>query len=200
MIPALRVSSVSCAAAVALVAVSACSITKSPTAPSTTEASGAPSPAGPAPSGSGDQIDPRSISWLTPASTNVGDWPITSTVTGVTIDGDTICINHTKSGQWPLVSIDGNPPNIEGNPMIVVKRDGKWYGAGFDWFGEGRTCKHMPRDEYGRDQIRVWPLDSSWGGPGSGEEVGVLVSTPSSDRIPVRSVNERSNIVLVRFP
>ena len=100
----------------------------------------------------------------------------------------------------PLVSIDGNPPNIEGNPMIVVKREGQWYGAGFDWFGEGRTCKHMPRYEYGRNQIRVWPLDGSWDGPASGEEVGVLVSTPSSDRIPVRSVNERSNIVLGRFP
>jgi hypothetical protein len=193
-----RVYSLACAAALALVTVGACSVTKSPTSP---EDPGVPAQSEPPrPLASGDQIDPRTIEWLTPASTNVSGWAVTSTITGVSINGDDICINHTKSGQWPLVSIDGNPPNIEGNPMIVVKRDGKWYGAGFDWFGEGRTCKHMPRYEYGRDQIRVWPLDGSWPGPGSGEEVGVLVSTPSSDRIPVRSVNERSNIVLVRFP
>ena len=188
-----------CAAALAVLVASACSTSKNPIAPATTD-NGGIGPGSPTASSSGDQIDPKAITWLSPASTNVSDWTVTSTVTGVTIEGDTICINHTKSGQWPLVSIDGNPPNIEGNPMIVVKRDGRWYGAGFDWFGEGRTCKHMPGDEMGRDQIRVWPLDGSWGGPVSGEEVGVLVSTPSSERIPVRSVNERSNIVLVRWP
>lgn len=148
----------------------------------------------------GDQIDPRQIRWLSPASTDVSGWAITSQVTSVEIDGDRICINHTKSGQWPLVSIDGNPPNIEGNPMIVVNIGGQWYGAGFDWFGAGRTCKWLPPHEYGRDQIRVAPLDASWPGPRSGDTVGLLVSTPSSDRIGVRSVNERSNIVLVRWP
>jgi hypothetical protein len=191
---------VSCAAALSLLIAGACSISKSPTSPEATGVQGSTGPNGPASLANGDQIDPKTIQWLSPASTNVGDWAVTSTVTDVTIEGDTICINHTKSGQWPLVSIDGNSPNIEGNPMIVVKRDGQWYGAGFDWFGGGRTCKHMPRHEMGGDQIRVWPLDGSWPGPASGEEVGVLVSTPSSDRIPVRSVNERSNIVLVRFP
>ncbi|HSC27570.1 MAG TPA: hypothetical protein VLD67_09860 [Vicinamibacterales bacterium] len=165
-------------------------------------AGGGPGPVPGPPTGvtSGDQIDPKSIRWLSPASTDVSDWRITSTVTSVDIRGDDICINHTKAGQWPLVSIDGNPPNIEGNPMIVVNIGGQWYGAGFDWFGQGRTCKHMPAVEYGRDQIRVHPLDASWPGPRSGDLIGLLVSTPSSDRIPVRSVNERSNIVLIRWP
>lgn len=179
--------------------VTSCSVSKSPTAPDepvTPVTAPAPAP----PLENGDEIDPRLISWLSPASTNVSDWAVTSRITGVTIEGDDICIYHSKSGQWPLVSIDGNPPNIEGNPMIVVNVNGEWYGAGFDWFGQGRACKHMPRYEYGRDQIRVWPLDGSWPGPRSGEEVGVLVSTPSSDRVPVRSLNERSNIVRVRFP
>jgi hypothetical protein len=58
----------------------------------------------------------------------------------------------------------------------------------------------MPADEIGRDQIRVPPLDASWPGPRSGDLIGLLVSTPSSDRIPVRSVNERTNIVLIRWP
>ena len=177
----------------------ACSPSQSPTAPEAAALTPTADPVG-GPSGSKDQIDPKNIRWLSPASTDVSNWSITSQISSVDIHGDEICINHTKSGQWPLVSIDGNSPNIEGNPMIVAKIDGQWYGAGFDWFGGGRTCKHMPAEEYGRDQIRVAPLDGSWRGPQSGDVVGVLVSTPSSDRIPVRSVHERSNIVLVRWP
>ncbi|HVH57935.1 MAG TPA: Ig-like domain-containing protein [Vicinamibacterales bacterium] len=147
-----------------------------------------------------DQIDPRLITWLSPATTNISDWPATSTVTNVSINGSTVCLDHTKAGQWPPVSIDDNPPNIEANILIVVNVDGKWYGGGFDWLGTGRTCKTVDPSEYGVDQIRVPPLDGSWHGPRSGEEVGLLISSPSSNRIPVRSVNERTNIVLVRWP
>ena len=147
-----------------------------------------------------DQIDPRLITWLSPATTNISDWPATSVVNSVSVNGSTVCIDHSKAGQWPLVSIDENPPNIEANILIVVNVDGKWYGGGFDWLGGGRICKTVDPSEYGVDQIRVPPLDGSWHGPRSGEEVGLLISTPSSNRIPVRSVNERTNIVLVRWP
>lgn len=161
-------------------------------------------PPGPAPPGTPlpnvDMIDPASITWLHPASTNVSNWKVTSHLYKVEIEGHRICLHHTKAGQWPPVSIDDNPPNIEGNPMIVVNIGGRWYGAGFDWFGVGRVCKTLPPEEYGRDQIRVPPLDHTWPGPRSGEVYGFLVSTPSSNRIPVRSVNERTNIVLVRWP
>lgn len=147
-----------------------------------------------------DQIDPRLITWLSPATTNISDWPVTSVVNGISVNPPTICIDHTMAGRWPLVSIDSNPPNIEGNILIVVNIGGQWYGGGFDWMGEGRICKSVDPDEYGRDQIRVPPLDASWHGPRSGEEVGLLISTPSSNRVPVRSVNQRTNIVLVRWP
>ena len=147
-----------------------------------------------------DQIDPKSITWLSPATTNISDWPATSIVQNVSVNGSTVCLDHTKAGQWPLVSIDENPPNIEANILIVVNVDGRWFGGGFDWLGGGRTCKTVDPSEYGVDQIRVPPLDGSWHGPRSGEEVGLLISTPSSNRIPVRSVNERTNIVLVRWP
>jgi hypothetical protein len=171
---------------------------------STIQAFATPSPNKPQPPpgpAGGDEIDPRSITWLSPASTDVGDWRITSAVTGVDQHGDTICVYHTKSGQWPLADVfhDGNGANIEGNIMIVAEVNGRWYGAGFDWLGEGRTCKHAPANEYGRDQVRVWPMDASWPGPRPGDRVGYLVSTPSSDRIPVRTVNERSNIVVITY-
>ncbi len=144
-----------------------------------------------------DQIDPREITWLSQVSTDVTNWAITSTVTGVDQGGDNVCVYHTKSGQWPLVSIDNNPPNLEANMLIVVNIGGRWYGAGFDWLRPGQTCKNLTAVEYGRDQIRAAPLDASWPGPRRGDEVGLLVSAPSSNRVPVRSVSERSNIVRV---
>jgi hypothetical protein len=147
-----------------------------------------------------DQIDARLVTWLSPATTNVSDWAITSEIRSISIDGSTICIDHSKSGQWPLVSIDDNPPNIEANIAIVVNVDGQWYGSGFDWLGEGRICKTVDPSEYGVDQIRIPPLDHTWPGPRSGETVGLLITTPSSNRIPVRSVNERTPITLVVWP
>jgi hypothetical protein len=163
-------------------------------------ASPSPSPGpNPPPGGSGDQINAGSITWLSPASTDVSGWPITSTVTGTHQAGNEICVYHTKSGQWPLADIFGTGPVIEGNIMIVARFSGRWYGAGFDWLGQGRTCKTMPANEYGRDQIRVWPMDASWAGPRSGDQIGLLVSTPSSDRIPMRTLNERSNIVVITW-
>jgi len=128
-------------------------------------------------------------------------WPVTSNVTEVVQYGDTICVNHTKAGQWPLTDVfqDGNGANIEGRILIVAEFNGRWYGGGFDWLKEGRTCKQMPAIEYGRDQVRIWPMDASWPGPRPGDRVGFLVSTPSSDRIGNRTVNERSNIVVITY-
>jgi hypothetical protein len=149
-----------------------------------------------------DQIDPRQITWLS-NSADVGGWAVTSHLTSVDINGHRLCLPHTKAGQWPTVRW-GNTPDtqvdFEATPMIVAKVNGQWYGAAFDWFPVGGICKNITPDEFGRDQIRVSPLDESWPGPQSGDLVGFLVSAPSSNRILLRSVLERSNIVLVRWP
>jgi hypothetical protein len=147
-----------------------------------------------------DQIDPALITWLSPATTNISNWAVTSEVKSVSVNGSLVCIDHTKAGVWPLVSIDGNAPNIEGNILIVANINGQWYGGGFDWMGGGRICKAEEPTLYGADQIRVHPLDGSWPGPRSGDVVGLLISAPSSNRIPVRSVLERTNIVLFTWP
>ncbi len=150
---------------------------------------------------SGDEIDASTITWLSPACTDVTNWKITSTVTDTYVDPRTICVYHTKAGQWPLTDIFGmGVDNIEGNMLIVAMYDGRWYGGGIDWLGSGRVCKGMTAEEIGADQIRVAPLDASWPGPRAGDRVGLLVSTPSSDRIPMRTINERSNIKVVIWP
>jgi hypothetical protein len=149
----------------------------------------------------GDEIDASTITWLSPACTDISNWKITSQVTDTYVDSRTICVYHTKAGQWPLADVFGmGVNNIEGNMLLVAKYNGKWYGGGIDWLGSGRVCKGMTADEIGVDQIRVAPLDASWPGPQAGDQVGLLVSTPSSDRIPIRTINERSNIKVVIWP
>jgi hypothetical protein len=152
------------------------------------------------PLSAGDQIDPALITWVS-MTENISNWPVTSRITDWSFDGNaTVCIYHTKLGLWPLVSIDENPPNLEAQIGVVAKIGGRWYGGPYDWMRPGSACKYEPPYNWGPDQIRVWPLDASWPGPRSGDEVGLYMSTPSSNRPPVRSVNERTNIILVRWP
>jgi hypothetical protein len=148
----------------------------------------------------GDEIDPATITWLTEVSEDVSDWRITSEVTSVSIDTRTICVDHTKAGQWPIANIFGDGTPIEGNMVFVANIGGKWYAASIDWLKTGVVCKGMTADEIGVDQVRVPPMDGSWPGPRMGDKVGLLMTTPSSNRIYMRTVNERTNIKLVTWP
>jgi hypothetical protein len=101
-----------------------------------------------------------------------------------------VCIEHTKSGRWPVV--DG----AEGNPWVVAQINGKWYAATYEWLRPGQTCKgSIERDTIG-PHTKAEPL-LSWR-PRSGEIVGFMVSGHA--RFGPDSVRERSNVVLVRWP
>jgi hypothetical protein len=133
-------------------------------------------------------------------SEDVSDWKITSQVTDVSIDPRTICVYHTKAGQWPTADIFGVGIPIEGNMVFVGNIGGQWYAASIDWLKPGVVCKGMTAEEIGVDQVRVPPMDASWPGPQKGDKVGLLMTTPSSNRIYMRTINERTNIKLVIWP
>ena len=131
------------------------------------------------------------MNWL---HTNVSDWAQTSTITGVSIGGPPISIEHTKSGQWPAVNAGGAV--VEGNPWVFANIDGAWHAATYEWLRPGQTDKEISADNIGA-HIKKPPLDG-WR-PKSGETVGLMVSTPA--RLgPEGPVNERSNVVLVTWP
>jgi hypothetical protein len=121
--------------------------------------------------------------------TDVSDWKITSEITSTSI-GPPLCIEHTKSGRWPVKE------GTEGNPWVFAKINGRWYGATYEWLKPGQTCKSAAT----RDQIgpltKKEPLES-WK-PRSGEVIGLMVSAPA--RTGQLTVAERSNVVLVRWP
>ena len=129
------------------------------------------------------------VEWL---HTDVSGWAVTSKITDITIDPDTICIYHTKSGRWP--ERDGG----EGNPWVFGNVGGRWYAATYEYLRPGQTCKHIERrGEWGiGPHTKREPLES-WA-PRKGERVGFMVSAFARDG--TRTVPERSNIVMVDWP
>ena len=144
-----------------------------------------------------DELDVGQIRWL---HTNVSNWAVTSTVTGVTFPGSSsgMCIFHTKAGRWPVYNDNGNLG--EGNPWVFAKIGGQWYGATFEWLRPGQECK-TGVTRAGSASIGAHtksPPMTTWV-PQSGELVGFAMSTRARDNQRSTS-NERSNIVLVRWP
>lgn len=144
-------------------------------------------------SGGADQLDPRQVTWL---HRDVSSWPITSTVTDVTITRSEMCVDHSGAGRFPTSQF--GTIQVEGNVWIFAQINGRWYGATYDWLRPGQVCKGVTGDELGRDQIRIAPMDASWPGPRSGDTVGFMVSARARDDVSAGA--ERTNIVLVRWP
>ena len=141
--------------------------------------------------GAADQLNLGQVTWL---HTNVSGWAKSSTITSTSIGDPPMCINHTKSGVWPVVFTAG--ANLEGNPWVFAKIGGKWYGGTYEWNRPGQTCKSISASTIG-PHVKQSPL-SSWV-PQSGETIGLMVSTPA--RLgPQGPVRERSNVVLVTWP
>jgi hypothetical protein len=134
------------------------------------------------------------VVWL---HANVSEWDVTSEITNVRIDHDTICIEHTKSGKWPRFRGGGNVIG-EGNPWVFANIGGRWYAATYEFLRSGQTCKHITRrGEWGiGPHTKRHPIES-WA-PRKGELVGFMVSTPARDS--TRTSNERSNIQMVEWP
>jgi hypothetical protein len=144
------------------------------------------------PAAAADELDPRDVHWLHAAA---GPWPVTSRVTGVTWEpGPGPCIWHTQAGRWPPFTKSGQVG--EGNPWVFAEIAGQWYGATFEWLRPGQQCRaHVSAAIIGPLTERS-PLQS-WR-PRPGERVGFMVSTPARDH--TRTANERSQIVLARWP
>jgi len=135
-------------------------------------------------SSAGDAISPGSINFL---HANVGGWPVTSSLR-VSISGGTISMPYDKANVWPAVG------GLNANPWIIVNVNGQWTAGTFEWFRKGQTSKPTKVVEGGH--IKRAPLNNFR--PVSGETYGFLVTSLARDA--KRTVNERTNIVLARWP
>lgn len=139
----------------------------------------------PAKPANGDQIDLSKVRWL---HADVSGWPVTSKLE-VSLSGGTVRLSHDKASVWPVSG------DVAANPWVFVKIDGQWTAATFEWMRKGQTTK--PHKTVAGDHIKRAPLSGNWK-PTSGEEYGWMVSSLARDNR--RTVNERTNVVLARWP
>ncbi len=150
----------------------------------------------PSPTSGTDEINASAVRYL---HRNIAAWPITSTVTNVTIRGNGICVYHTGAGTFPTSKL-GNPGeeiDVEGNVWVFAEFGSQWYGATWDYMRPGQQCKSENTDSLGVDQIRIPPMDHTWK-PKSGDTLCFAVSARARDH--VQAGRERTNIKCAVVP
>jgi hypothetical protein len=135
---------------------------------------------------------------------NISNWPQTGTLNVVEQNGadGSMCMQFTDPGwpgvPWPYL-LPGEDPNftIFANQWYFANIGGTWYGGAGEWLYRGAAaCKG------GQGTHSIGP-DSGFGPPFSnwvpkvGELVGYAVTTPARNYPQTRSVDERTNVILV---
>lgn len=152
-------------------------------------------------------IDLRKVIWV--KGPNISSWGETSRITAVRIGGGQICVEHTKLGVWPPVQFFDDPSTFaEGNfgfcanSKYMANGDGRdqWYCAAAFWNRSGQSCKSETAETL-RD---TWYLPTeepmhSWV-PRPGEPFGIYMTTPARFWPDMRTVDERTNILLMTWP
>jgi len=152
-------------------------------------------------------VDLKKVLWVKGA--NIAGWAETSRITAVRIGNGQICVEHTKLGQWPPVPFFGDPGTFaEGNfgfcanTKYMANGDGRdqWYCAAAFWNRPGQSCKSETAETL-RD---TWYLPTeepmhSWI-PRAGELFGIYMTTPARFWPDMRTTDERTNVLLMRWP
>lgn len=160
-----------------------------------------PPPPGPDPGSgpaAGDAIDLRTVR-IVKGPTNFSGWSAASTVTDTRTWGGELCIWHTMLGRWPTAWFFGDSGTLlEGNQWVFAYIRGQWYGGAADWYRPGQACKGVTADSIGRDAFydpSEEPLHS-WV-PRPGENIGLASSTPARAWPDMRTLDQRTNVVVV---
>ncbi len=148
------------------------------------------------PEGPVDEIDPSTITFW---RAQVGGWKITSDLTDASGANGVQILRHTKAGKWPAKDVftnDSAGPDkpLEANCWIVVKINGKWHAAPWEWLARGQTRKSVSNaglvfpDHIKVAFFRGWKVRA-------GMLVGLFVTSRAI--VAPAGINERSNIRLV---
>jgi len=129
---------------------------------------------------------------------DIGAWPETAKLRGVTItgtegDGSGMIKFDWDIPSWPAIKMFGDGALTIGNPVVIVKKNGKWYGASFTWLRPGQ--KEKGRFEIDDPTIKQGPL-VGWK-PSKGETVYFMIAGLCREK--QRNVSERTNVVKYTF-
>lgn len=132
-----------------------------------------------------DPIDLSKVEWL---HTDVSKWKQTATLRSVSTGGGKIRLDYNKAHTWPVGKED-----LNANPWIFVKQDGKWLAATWEWMRKGQTSKSI--SAVAGDHIKKSELANFK--PKTGETYGFMVSGLARDHH--TNVQERTNVVMYKW-
>jgi hypothetical protein len=137
-----------------------------------------------------------------PSGPQVAAWRQTATIQSVEQDGNPaadgiMCIAFTTSDNWPSTAFFGaEEVQVYANQWYFANIGGQWYGGPGEYLRVGRGfCKT------GQGTNAIGP-DGGWNtvmaswAPKVGELVGYMISTPARNWPGMRTIDERSDIVM----
>jgi hypothetical protein len=160
-----------------------------------------PDPVPPPGGGGGDAGD---FAWskvrIIGGSPDVRGWPITASITSLSIGGGVFHVDYTRRCGWPGVDIGGALQ--EATIWMFEKIGGQWYGTGAERLRPCQADKQLGRPS---DIASGWFYNSNWAPmtgyvPARGETVGFMVTAGSTRADNNAPVHERTGVVLVPWP
>lgn len=175
--------------------------TPTPPAPDPTPT---PPPPPPAPSGPSDGLDLHRATITGGSAADIADWPITTQITAMDFQNG-VQVTFSKkdgAGRWPDVVPPGWDGPLQYTLWMVVNIGGQWYTSGGVEFWYGLQYSGGPANQFAYNWYYnplVWgPLANHQ--PANGEQTGFFVTAGDQRVKDVRSVRERSNVVVIPFP
>ncbi len=132
----------------------------------------------------------------------VVNWPETARLTNVYFDPNDdqiLCTEYDDPG-WPEVEFFGGPATVYANQWIFTIRDNVWYGGAAAWMRAWpQFCKRDYDQDFFRDSLGGrWPFSETV--LHTGDVIGVMMTTPARAWPDMKSLDQRSNIVMVGWP
>lgn len=141
-------------------------------------------------------IDLDQVVYIAPAP-NISKWPETAKITGAAHSGDQLCIDW-DGPNWPSTAFFGDPSTqVVANQFMFANIGGVWYGGAGHWLRPGQVCKGEVDEDFFVDAWRTPPFNSLVLHPG--DVFGVMITTPTRAYPDMKTVDERSDVVLIEW-
>ena len=148
-------------------------------------------------------IDLQKVVIAYPSSAaGIKNWPETAKLRNVYFDPrdtEIMCTEYDNPG-WPEALFFDGPDTVYANQWVFVNHQGTWYGGAAAWMRAWpQFCKRDYDQAFFQESLGgVFPFNQTV--LHTGDVIGVMMSTPARAYPAMKTIDERSNIVMVAWP